>query len=290
MAFYDSGDALYGTGAYGSASYGIVTPTVALTGVSGTALTRTVHINAFEIDITEPLYGPNALVGSVGTLEFANTVTLATTVGTGQIGTVSPNIATELSNGGFAGGTALTNTVTVNVTEKLNSVSATFTIGTLSIRSINRVPVTGAGMTGSIGTPEPRVDETITIGVQGTTALGSIQVHVSEKIVSVPLTGSIGALEHSNTVTLTGVEGIAQVGEVEDQPTERIVSGVQGTGAIGTVALSNAFTVTGVQGTFGIGSVTATGVIFTFVAADYDRRRVAYVPRNDTAAERRMAA
>jgi hypothetical protein len=82
MAFYDSGDAIYGTGAYGSASYGIVTPTVALTGVSGTALTRTVHINAFEIDITEPLYGPNALVGSIGTLEFANTVTPATTVGT----------------------------------------------------------------------------------------------------------------------------------------------------------------------------------------------------------------
>ena len=291
MAFYDSADALYGTGAYGSASYGIVTPTVALTGVSGTALTRTVHINAFEIDITEPLYGPNALVGSIGTLEFANTVTLAGVAGTGQIGTTKENIS-EPIRPGFGGvqGAANVGNLTVNITEKVDSVSATFTIGTLNIRSVNRVPVTMPAMTGFVTAPEPRVDETITIGVQGTTALGSIQVNVSEKIVSVPLTGSIGALEHSNTVTLTGVEGVAQVGEVEDQPTERIVSGVQATGAVGTVALSNAFTVTGVQGTFGIGSVTATGVTFTFVAADYDRRRVAYVPRNDTAAERRMAA
>lgn len=289
MAFYDSGDALYGTGAYGSASYGIVTPTVALTGVSGTALTRTVHINAFEIDITEPLYGPNALVGSIGTLEFANTVTLATTVGTGQIGTVSPNIAFGITGVVGTTGTGLTQPQH-RLSEKVDSVSATFTIGTLNIRSVNRVPVTMPAMTGFVTAPEPRVDETITVGVQGTTALGSIQVNIAEKVDSVSATGSIGALEHSNTVTLTGVEGVAQVGEVEDQPTERIVSGVQGTGAIGTVALSNAFTVTGVQGTFGIGSVTATGVTFTFVAADYDRRRVAYVPRNDTAAERRMAA
>ena len=116
-------------------------------------------------------------------------------------------------------------------------------------------------------------------GTNGSTTI----TNEASNVIIVTATGT------ANT-TLTGVEGIAQVGEVEDQPTERIVSGVQGTGAIGTLAFSNAFTVTGVQGTFGIGSVTATGVTFTFVAADYDRRRVAYVPRNDTAAERRMAA
>jgi len=498
MAFYDSGDALYGTGAYGSASYGIVTPTVALTGVSGTALTRTVHINAFEIDITEPLYGPNALVGSVGTLEFANTVTPATTVGTGQIGTVSPNIAFGIVGVEGTTGTGLTQPQH-RLSEKVDSVSATFTIGTLNIRSVNRVPVTMPAMSGLITAPEPRVDEIITTGVEATgqigtvspntaagvtgvegelnplrpfTASGDAQLSTAEKkfgtasllldgtgdfvttsytsslltstqwtvdfwVYSSTLTsqtahlwdgqnsnsgfalrivngtlqvikdnsiirsvtgqlsndtwhhiqlqrrslftevfvdgtnrgqqagagynahtyvigakengseeftgyidefrasttarsplaasftpeteaysldGSTEALLHfdgtngsttitneaSNVIivtatgtantTLTGVEGIAQVGEVEDQPTERIVSGVQGTGAIGTLAFSNAFTVTGVQGTFGIGSVTATGVTFTFVAADYDRRRVAYVPRNDTAAERRMAA
>jgi hypothetical protein len=301
MAFYDSSDALYGTGAYGSASYGIVSPNVALTGVSGTALTRTVHINAFEIDITEPLYGPNALVGSVGTLEFANTVTLAGVAGTGQIGTVSPNIAFSITG---VSATGQVNTLTENVTEKVTGVSATGVINGagLDIRSINRVPVTSPTMTGFIGTPEPRVDETIGIGVQGTTAVGTVQVNISEKLASVSATGSIGALEHSNTVTLTGVEGTGQVGEVEDQPTERIVSGVQATGAIGTVSISNTFSITGVVGTLSVGTLTATGVTFDFEAVKtlYDRRRTAYVEKQlprivyiakqSTAAERRAAA
>jgi hypothetical protein len=271
MAFYDSGDALYGTGVYGSASYGIVAPTVALTGVSGTALTRTVHINAFEIDITEPLYGPAALVGSVGTLEFANTVTPATTIGTGQIGTVSPNIAFGITG---VNGTVQVGTVEDKVTEKVTGVSATGVINAegLSIRSINRVPVTGAGMSGLVGIPEPRVDETIGIGVQGTSALGSIRVHVSEKIVSVPLTGSIGALEHSNTVTLIGVEGIAQVGDVEDKPTEAL-SSVSATVFIGTITVNVSDFVSGVSATLSVGTLTATGTSTVFDPDNYSRIR-----------------
>ena len=312
----------YGTGVYGTARYGKYFVTIntgvgatgtvntvnttadsstTLTGVSGTALTRTVHINAFEIDITEPLYGPNALVGSIGTLEFANTVTLAGVAGTGQIGTVSPNIAFSITG---VSATGQVNTLTENVTEKVTGVSATGVINGagLDIRSINRVPVTSPTMTGLIGTPEPRVDETIGIGVQGTTAIGTLQVNISEKLASVSATGSIGALEHSNTVTLTGVEGIGQVGEVEEQPTERIVSGVQATGAIGTVSISNTFSITGVVGTFSVGTLTATGVTFDFDAVKtlYDRRRTAfvekqlprivYVAKQSTAAERRAAA
>src|SRR5210317_1181304 len=143
MAFYDTADAIYGTGQYGAASYGIVTPTVSVTGVSATALTRTLHINAFEVDITEPLYGPNALTGSIGTLEFANTVTLTGVAGTGQIGTVSPNIAFSITGVEATTGTGLTEPQ-YTVSEKVDSVSATFTIGTVNIRSVNRVPVTGS--------------------------------------------------------------------------------------------------------------------------------------------------
>lgn len=289
MAFYDSADAIYGIGAYGSASYGVVSPIVAVTGVSGTALTRNLHINAFEVDITEPLYGPNALTGSIGTLEFSNTVSLTGVVGNGQIGTVSPNIAFGITG---VSATGAVNNVDENVTEKIVGVIGTFTINAagLDVKSINRVPVTVSPIISSIGIVSPNVDEPIATGVQGTITLGFIQVNITEKVSSVSATGSIGSLEHSNTVTLTGVEGVVQVGEVEEQPLERISTGVQAIGAIGTLTLSNAFTVTGVQGTFNTGNITATGVTFTFVAADYDRRRVAYVPRNDTAAERRMAA
>ena len=241
--------ALYGSGVYGSSEYGVINVTASVTGVSATALTRTLHINAFEVDITEPLYGPDAL-------------------------------------------TASTQTTTVNIAEKVSGVIGTFTLNAagLDIRSVNRVPVTGSPMTGSIGTVSPNVDEPIATGVFGTTSLNTVQVNISEKLDSVFATGGIGSLEHSNTVTLTGVEGVGQVGEVEDQPLERIATGVFATGAIGSLTLHTAAGVDGVVGTFSIGTLTATGVTFAFVANDYDRKRVVYVPRQDTVAERRAAA
>ena len=291
MAFYDTADAIYGTGQYGVASYGIVSPNVSLTGVSATALTRTIHINAFEVDITEPLNVTPALTGSVGTLEFANTVTLTGVASTGQIGTVSPNIDVILV-GIVPIPESLVGSPSINLSEKVTGVVGTFTLNAagLDIRSVNRVPVSVSAITGSIGTVSPNVDEPIATGVQGTTASGSVQVNLSEKLDSVSATGGVGSLEHSNTVTLTGVEGVGQVGEVEDQPLERIATGVQATGAIGTLAFSNSFTIASVVGTFSIGTVTATGVTFNFVANDYDRKRVVYIPRQDTVAERRVAA
>ena len=244
--------ALYGSGIYGLSDYGVINVTASVTGVSATALTRTLHINAFEVDITEPLYGPDAIVAST------------------------------------------TATISVNITEKVSGVVGTLTLNAagLSIRSINRVPVTGSPMTGSIGTLSLNVDEPIAPGVSATGQVGTVQVHTAAGLTGVVGTFSVNTVTITGTAntTLTGVEGVGQIGEVEDQPLERIATGVQGTGAIGTVALSNSFTVTGVVGTFSIGTVTATGVTFSFVANDYDRKRVVYVPRQDTVAERRAAA
>jgi hypothetical protein len=495
MAFYDSFDALYGTGAYGSARYGIVAPEVALTGVSATGSVQTVAINGFEIDISERLNSVSA-TGSINTITVNIIEALNSVSATGSIGTVEPKVDEALNS---VSATVSIGTIQPNVSEPITGVVGTFTLNGagLDIRSINRVPVDGVSGTTTLGTIEAQTTEALN-SVSAIGAVGSLTVHTAAGLTGVdgelnplrPFTASgdaqlstaekkfgtasllldgtgdfvttsytsslltssewgvdfwvysstltsqtahlwdaqnsnsgfalrissgnlqvikdgsitrsvsgqlsnntwhhirlqrryafteifvdgfqrgqqagagynahtyvIGAKENgseeftgyidefrastptglsaasftpeteaysldgsteallhfdgtngsttitneaSNVIivtttgtantTLTGVEGIAQVGEVEDQPTERIVSGVQATGAIGTVALSNAFTVTGVQGTFGIGSVTATGVTFTFVAADYDRRRVAYVPRNDTAAERRMAA
>lgn len=289
MSFYGTDDGIYGVGVYGTAIYGVVSADVAITGVSATALTRTLHINAFEVDITEPLNVTPALTGSIGTLEHSNTVTLTGVVGTTNVGTISPNIDVSLTG---VSATGATNTVTENVTAKPTSVIGTFTVNAagLSIRSINRVPVTGSPMTGTIGTLSPNVDEPIATGVIGTTAVGSVQVNIAEKVSSVFATGIIGSLEHSNTVTLTGVEGVGQVGEVEDQPLERIATGVFATGAVGSLTLHTAAGLTGVVGTFLVGTPTVTGIIFNFVANDYDRKRVVYVPRQDTVAERRAAA
>ena len=497
MAFYDTADAIYGTGQYGAASYGVVSPNVSLTGVSATALTRTVHINAFEVDITEPLNVTPALTGSVGTLEFANTVSLTDVAGTGQIGTVSPNIAFGITG---VTATGATNTVTENVTAKPTGVVGTFTLNAagLDIRSINRVPVTGSPMTGTIGTLGVGASESITTGVEATGQIGTIKPNVTESAVGVegelnplkPFTASgdaqlstaekkfgtasllldgtgdfvttgytssllastqwtvdfwvysstltsqtahlwdgqnsnsgfalrissgtlqvikdnsiirsvtgqlsndtwhhiqlqrrslftevfvdgtnrgqqagagynahtyvIGAKENgseeftgyidefrasttarsplaasftpeteaysldgsteallhfdgtngsttitneaSNVInltltgtantTLTGVEGVGQVGEVEDQPLERIATGVFATGAIGSLTLHTTAGVDGVVGTFTVGTPTVTGVITTFTASAYDRRNVANTLPKQTSSQRRAA-
>jgi hypothetical protein len=240
--------ALYGSGVYGSSEYGVINVTASVTGVSATALTRTLHINAFEVDITEPLYGPDAL-------------------------------------------TVSTNTATVNIAEKVSGVIATFSVNAagLSIRSINRVPVTGSPMTGSIGTLSPNVNEPIATGVIATTSLNTVQVHISEKLDSVSATGGIGSLEHSNTVTLTGVESVGQVGEVEDQPLERIATGVFATGGIGSLTLHTTAGLTSVVGTFSVGTPTVTGVTTTFTASAYDRRNVANTLPKQTSSRRRAA-
>ena len=291
MSFYGTDDGIYGVGEYGTASYGVVSADVAITGVGATALTRTVHISAFEVDITEPLNVTPALTGSVGSLEFSNTVTLSGVVGTAQIGTVSPNIAFGITG---VSATGATNTVTENVTAKPTGVVGTFTLNAagLDIRSINRVPVTGSPMTGSIGTLGVGASESITTGIEATGQIGTVKPNVAESATGVVGTFSVNTVTITGTAntTLTGVEGVGQIGEVEDQPLERIATGVFATGAIGSLTLHTAAGLTGVVGTFSVGTPTVTGIIFNFVANDYDRKRVVYVPRQDTVAERRVAA
>jgi len=184
MAFYDSSDAIYGTGVYGSPLYGVVSPNVALTGVSATGSVQTVAINGFEIDISERLNSVSA-TGSAGTLTVNIVESLGSVSATGSIGTVEPKVDEAL---GSVSATGAVNTVTVNVAEKLTGVSATFTLNGagLDIRSINRVPVDG---------------------VSGTTALGTIEAQTTEALNSVSAIGSVGSLTVHTAAGLTGVDG-----------------------------------------------------------------------------------
>jgi len=185
MAFYDTADAIYGTGLYGSASYGRVSANVTLTGVSGTANTRTLHLNIFEVDITEPIYNAPSATGSVGSLTLNTTAGLSGVAGTTALGTLSPNINEALNS---VSATTTLGSIQVNTTEIVSSVSATFTINDedLSIRSINRVPVTGEGATGAVGT---------------------VEAQTLEALQSVSATGSIGTIKPNVDKVVDGVEG-----------------------------------------------------------------------------------
>ena len=96
--------------------------------------------------------------------------------------------------------------------------------------------------------------------VEGTGQAGNPQVNLVEKPTGVSVTGSIGVLEHSNTKTLTGVEGTGAIeavvaGGFEIDITERITGGVEGTGQVAGVQANPGAGLTGVSATGSIGSL-----------------------------------
>ena len=91
------------------------------------------------------------------------------------------------------------------------------------------------------------------------------------------------------SVSATGEIEQLQVNGFEIDVSENLDS-VSATGGIGTLTHSNTHSISSIVGTFSIGDMTVTGVTFNFIATDYDRKRVVYVPRQNTAAERRVAA
>jgi hypothetical protein len=199
MSFYDSSDALYGTGRHGSARYGKVSPNVALSGVSATGAIETVSVGGFEIDISENLLSVSA-TGAIGSVGVGNSATLTGVSATGSINTVKENVAEEL---GSVSATGAIGTIEPQVDEDLLSVTATFTIGTVKpnlSKTLGTVvgtsgaravttsatatpPITGLELTGSINAPEPVVDEGLQ-SVAATVSIGSINVGVTEKLAS----------------------------------------------------------------------------------------------------------
>ena len=117
--------------------------------------------------------------------------------------------------------------------------------------------------------------------MSATGTVNTVQVNITEILGSVTATGSIGTLEHSNTLTLTGVQGTVTCGGVEDQPTERIATGVAATGAVGSVTVNVLEALGSAAATSTVGTLTTTAVVFDFNAVRelYDRRRTATIDR-----------
>jgi len=164
MAIYGANDGLYGTGTFGTAVFGSLSPVKAITGVSGTGVIEPPEIGGFEVDIGVRL--------------------TATTVGTGSVGSLQPNIKAEISG-----------------------VTATVSLGQITIDALEEIfTVVGTGSVGSVGAG---VTPNIT-GVTATGQVGSIStIHVSEIIVSAGATTTLG------TVTPTAV--VFDFNSVRDQ-------------------------------------------------------------------------
>ncbi len=173
MAIYGANDGLYGTGTFGTAVFGSLSPVKAITGVSGTGEIEPPEIGGFEVDIGIRL--------------------TATTVGTGSVGSLQPNIKAEISG-----------------------VTATVSLGQITIDALEEIlTVVGTGSVGSVGAG---VTPNIT-GVTATGQVGSIsKIHVSEIIVSAGGTATLGT-GASAGITTTAV--VFDFNSVRDQYSKR---------------------------------------------------------------------
>ena len=294
MSFYGTNDAIYGSGEYGTASFGVVTPIIVVGSVSATG-----HVTATSATISVTLTGVSA-TGLSRTVTAVNdsSLTLGSVSATGVVNTLSEN-PSEPITGVYA--TGQIGTVFAQAFFGANdAIYGTGRYGSAIYGSIS--PTINAPsflLTGTVASLafdglEVDVSEIIPTGVSATVTIGLIRT-IPFICQSVSATGAVGTVF---LVTSAGVTGVSATGQVEQVQVdgfeidvqERLQS-VSATGAInGTLTHSNTHSISSVVGAFNIGNTTVTGVTFNFIATDYDRKRVVYVPRQDTAAERRVAA
>lgn len=230
-----------------------------LTGVAGTGAIEQVAAGGFEIDVTERVTGVSA-TGQVGSVEtILDTAFPVGVQATGSIGTV--NVGTALQNLTGVVGTTSVGTVQPNISEKISGVSATFTVNAsgLSIRSINRVPVTGASVTGSIGSLGGGVSESLS-SVSATGSIAAVTANPSAGVSGVSATGAIGTLVENVSEALASVAGTGAIGTIEPKITEK-PSGVSGTGSVGSVSTATGAGLTGVSATGGIGTLEHSNTV-----------------------------
>jgi len=211
--------------------------------------------------------------------------TLTGVAGTSALGTVEAKTSEALLS---VSATGAVGSVQVNLAPNITGVVGTFTVNAagLTVKSINRVPVTQSALTGSIEAVSAggfEIDISENLGsVSATGAIGTVEAKTSEALLSVSATGAIGTpvLKATSSITLTGVSATGEVNELEEKPTEELGS-VSATGAVNVVTANTGAGLTSVAmpGTIGDPSITAVQFDFEAVAHLYSKRRAISVPR-----------
>ncbi len=144
----------------------------------------------------------------------------------------------------------------IDVSEKLDSVSSTGSIGTLTHSNTHSIAsVVG---TTSIGTVGVGASGNI-LSAAGTGLVGSVQVDISEVLTGVSATFSVNAsgldIRSINRVDITGSPMAGTIGTVSPNIDEPIATGTQGTTASSSVQVNIAEKVVSVSATGGVGSL-----------------------------------
>lgn len=272
MSFFDSADAIYGTGEYGTASYGRVSGIVFVSGVGAT-----VQLGAANPTLSVTATGVSA-TGQVGVLSYANdnTELLSSVSATATAGSVATLLNTYFVTVAYDGynnvyyirGVAkptLTfnrgNTYTFDLSDSSNSGHP------LAFKdSLGNSYTNGVTTTGTPGTAGAKVTIVVDAGTPGNlryyctvhgNAMGNtITVNYDAAYVAIYGTGEYGTAQYGiafGIASPVGVEAIGSIAPVQINGFEVDVgenlNSVSATGSVGTVTPNLAITVTGVEGT-----------------------------------------
>ena len=271
MSFYDSADAIYGTGLYGTASFGRVSAVVSLSSVSATG-----QVTAAKGVITKTVAGVSA-TGQIGAATFANDTTelLSSVSGTATAGSVTTAlntyVVTVASDGSnnvyFMRGAAKPtlsfrrgNTYTFDVSDSSNSGHPLAFKDALGNSFTSGVTSTGTpGTSGATVTIEVDARTLSTLRYYCTThgnVMGNtISVNYDATYTAVYGTGQYGKARYGIAfiaTTVTGVQATGSIAPVQVNGFEIDLSenldSVSATGSIGSVQVNITEKITGVQG------------------------------------------
>lgn len=252
--------------------------------------TTTLASSVSGVSAEVPVTGVVA-TGAVSTVIENVTERLASVSATGAVGTPSIN-PDEVTNSVSA--TTAVGTVTVNVSELLASVAATGTVVTVGFdakgnHTLASVSATGSIEPVSVGGFEVDISENL-LSVSATGTVGSLTVNISELLNSVTATGTITNVIPSGEAnqTLVGVSASGAVEAVsfdgfEIDISEKVLS-VSATGTVANVKTNITEVLNSVAANTNVGSLVATGVTFSVDINAFDKDRVIYavaVPREN---------
>jgi len=151
-----------------------------------------------------------------------------------------------------------------NKLEQLAGVSATSSVGGLTLDLTSVISPTGVSTTSSVGSLSFVIDSTPAItGVSATVSVGTVDP--DQDIVGLSgfgLTSSVGTISPADVVGLTGVSTTSSIGDVEVTRTEvEVPTGQSLTSSVGSLSFEIGVPLTGVSLTASTGSITPTDVI-----------------------------
>lgn len=269
--------AVYGIGVYGTAVYDQSNVTIVPDGVLGDILLDGITIIA---DAQHVIVAPTELdinddVGTVTIAADANT----SVTGVQATGSVNSTLSfilghTETVTGVQATGNTTAPTVVAKANVEPPSASVDGIIGDVVIAADSNYAVTGVEGTMQIGTiTQKTVNRVPVAGVEATASAGSLTI--------------VG----NATLTVTGVFASGVEGFVNATAAAvAVVNGVSVTASVGTVQTAeNARpTFTGVSGTARLGAITVVNTSFDYIAVreQYDRTRTVYIARRSSSNDR----